>query len=266
MDQSGFPSYSVAAVQASRERWMCWALYLVFAVFPLCYRDTVAIPITLLVAMTALAGYWRCALATSLGLVMSVTALCFVYVLGLPPLAFGAGFATLWLFGRLMNWVPSLPLYLPRGQLGGAILAWCVACAVVAGGALVIWLNLLHPDLADLYAQLPLHRFPMPLLIVGAAGFALANAAAEEAMYRGLLQHVLGKITGPGKAWVLQAVSFGLMHVHGFPRGAVGVGLAAIYGFMMGAIRLRARGLLAPWLAHAATDLTIVAILFATAP
>jgi len=251
---------------AGRERALCWALYLIFAAFPLCYRDTVPVPIALLLIVTALGGYWRCAVATGLGLVMAATALVFVYVLGLPPLAFGAGFAALWLLARATGWSMPPSTYLPRGRIDGTTLAWCLACAVVAGGALVIWLRAMHPDLGDLYAQLPLHRFPLPLLIAGALVFAIANAAVEEAMYRGLLQHVLGLLAGRRWAWLLQAISFGLMHVHGFPRGAVGVVLAAVYGLMMGAIRLRASGLLAPWLAHTVTDVTIVAIVFATAP
>jgi membrane protease YdiL (CAAX protease family) len=241
-------------------------LYLVFAAFPLCYRDTVAIPIGLLIVTTVLAGYGRCALATNLGLVMSITALCFVYVIGLPLLAFGAGFAVLSLLSRASGGVPRPSSYLPRGRLNVVILTWCAACAIVAGVALLMWLRLMHPDLGDLYAQLPLHRFSLPILLLGGVVFALANAAAEEAMYRGLLQHVLGRLVGSRWAWLLQAMSFGMMHAHGFPRGTVGIGLAAVYGLMMGAVRLRAGGLLAPWLAHAVTDLTIVAILFATAP
>jgi len=41
-----------------------------------------------------------------------------------------------------------------------------------------------------------------------------------------------------------------------------GVPLATAYGVMMGALRLRSKGLLAPWVAHVAADLTIVAIRF----
>jgi membrane protease YdiL (CAAX protease family) len=249
-----------------RERTLCRALYLIFAYFPLCHRDTVLGPIGLLFAATLLASYWRCAVAAGLGLVMTLTALVFVYVLGFPPLAFGAGFAGLWLLSRVAPWSAPPATYLPRGRIDSATLAWCLACAAVAGSALVVWQRLMHPDLADLYAQIPLHRFPLPLLIAGAMAFAVANAAVEEAMYRGLLQHVLDRLAGRRWAWLLQALSFGLMHVHGFPRGTVGVVLATIYGLMMGAIRLRAGGLLAPWLAHTVTDITIVVILFTTAP
>jgi hypothetical protein len=50
------------------------------------------------------------------------------------------------------------------------------------------------------------------------------------------------------------------MHLHGFPRGWSGVALASVYGLMMGALRQRARGLLAPWVAHLFADLAIVVI------
>lgn len=74
---------------------------------------------------------------------------------------------------------------------------------------------------------------------------ALASALAWPVVYVG------------GVSGVLVAMAFGLCG---------GVALAAVYGLMMGALRLRANGLLAPWLAHLGADLVIAAILLAARP
>jgi hypothetical protein len=39
------------------------------------------------------------------------------------------------------------------------------------------------------------------------------------------------------------------------------VTLATVYGLLLGVIRLKANGLLAPWLAHVVADLTIIALI-----
>jgi len=92
--------------------------------------------------------------------------------------------------------------------------------------------------------------------------FSMINAAVEETIYRGVLLHALDAALGAGWAAVgVQAAPFGLMHLHGFPRGWIDVGLATIYGLMMGILRRRARGMLAPWVGHVAVDTSIVAIL-----
>ena len=63
----------------------------------------------------------------------------------------------------------------------------------------------------------------------------------------------------------IQALSFGVAHIQGFPRGALGVALAAVYGLLLGVLRLRAGGLLAPVLAHIGADAVIYALILATA-
>jgi len=147
--------------------------------------------------------------------------------------------------------------WLGRGELGGHVAAWILVVVAVSAGALVAWWYIARPDVSDL-PRLPagLH----PALLVGAVvAWAACNAAAEELYFRGALQYEL--VRGLGSAGVVvQALAFGAMHLHGFPRGWFGVGLAAVYGLMTGALRQRARGLLAPWIAHVAADLTIVAI------
>jgi membrane protease YdiL (CAAX protease family) len=81
-------------------------------------------------------------------------------------------------------------------------------------------------------------------LVPGAILFSLANAALEDAAYRGVVLDALG----PGiVAGVFQALSFAALHFQGgFPRGAIGVGLAFVYGLALGGLRRKAAGLLAP--------------------
>jgi len=102
---------------------------------------------------------------------------------------------------------------------------------------------------------------PLGVLIVGGLIFSMANAAVEEAAYRGVFLHALDSSLGPGfAALLLQALAFGAIHIRGFPRGWLGVVLACIYGLLMGVIRRRAGGMFAPWIAHVFTDIVIVGI------
>lgn len=61
---------------------------------------------------------------------------------------------------------------------------------------------------------------------------------------------------GVTAAVVLHAAVFGVVHsAHGVPRGVSGAVISGVYGLALGAIRLRPRGMLAPWATHALTDL-----------
>ena len=151
--------------------------------------------------------------------------------------------------------------WLKRGRVDAPIIGLIVASVIIAGVALLAWYLVLTPDVSDLReAMFP--PYPAWVLVLGGIGFAAVNAAVEEALFRGILLGALDRtLKSPIAALLLQAAAFGLMHINGFPRGAVGVGLAAIYGLMMGMLRRRSNGMLAPWLGHVATDLTIVSIL-----
>jgi membrane protease YdiL (CAAX protease family) len=146
-----------------------------------------------------------------------------------------------------------------RGTVDGRNLLLAAGFAVVASIALVAWWKLTSPDLSDLRGRLP--AVHPALLVAGAVVFSMANALAEEAMWRGLITDALARtIAIPAVVLVIQAASFGFVHYRGFPRGLTGVGLAMIYGLMMGELRRRSDGLLVPWLAHIIADLTIVAV------
>lgn len=118
-------------------------------------------------------------------------------------------------------------------------------------------------ELPPAYVQAAAGR-PLWLLVVAGAGFSLVNAAVEEAVFRGVLQTALERVSGPGVAVVVQAVAFGLLHVVGVPTGLVGALMAGAWGLLLGVMRWRTGGLLAPYVAHVAADATIFGMLLHT--
>jgi len=134
-----------------------------------------------------------------------------------------------------------------------------IVCGAVTPIALLSWLALARPDLGDLLALVPKVR-PW-LLIVGGVGFAAWNATLEEWIWRGVIQTRLTTMMSEPLAILVQAISFGVAHAHGFPRGLSGMLLAGIWALMLGALRTRCSGLLAPIVAHFVADATIAAVL-----
>lgn len=217
--------------------------------------------IIILAALTGLAFYWRVESCLHLGLLLTLTAICLELpplrdAWPLPPLIAIAGYLVLvgvWpRLRRSLEW-PRL------GRLGKREWRWIALTVLVSSAALVIWFFMARPDLTDLKAKVPAWS-PLWLAFAGVC-FAGGNALAEEVIFRGLIQQALTAGFGRIGGLCLQAAAFGLLHIHGFPRGWSGVFLAAIYGLMLGAIRLVSRGLLAPWVAHVFADLTIFGIL-----
>lgn len=162
------------------------------------------------------------------------------------------------------RWLPSDEGACSRGSFDRGSFALMVVFVVLSASALVGWWWLFEPDLSDVVSRLP--NVHVAVLIGAGIAFACLNALGEEAVWRGLGMRAL-QAGGLTRAAVLlvQAASFGLVHIHGFPRGWAGVGLASIYGLMMGVLRLRSRGLLVPWVAHVFADLVIFAVLAALA-
>jgi membrane protease YdiL (CAAX protease family) len=146
------------------------------------------------------------------------------------------------------------PLALGRFSAFGVILVGGVTPV-----ALSAWLVLAHPDLSDVVSRY-IPRAPMPVLLLGGVVFAIVNAALEEAIWRGLVQSALTRLTGPAMAIAVQAASFGLQHAHGVPRGVIGVVLAGSWAVMLGVLRERTGGLKAPFVAHVIADSTIACI------
>jgi len=160
--------------------------------------------------------------------------------------------------------VPKLRLslsWLRPGYFGKDILVLVAATAAISGIALYLWNYALRPDLSRHLAYIPPVPFwSYPFL---GLGFAVLNAAMEEAAFRGIVMQSTDSAFGPGVFSLLsQAGLFGALHfLQGFPRGAWGFGMAFIYGIMLGHIRRKSRGMLAPWFAHVCADLVIFAIL-----
>ena len=151
--------------------------------------------------------------------------------------------------------------WLRPGYFGRDILVLVAATAAISGIALYLWNYALRPDLTRHLAYIP----PVPFRFYPflGLGFAVLNAAMEEAAFRGIVMQATDSAFGPGVlSLLLQAGLFGALHfLQGFPRGVWGVGMAFIYGIMLGHIRRKSRGMLAPWLAHVCADLVIFAIL-----
>ncbi len=161
----------------------------------------------------------------------------------------------------LLIWrVPELRIGVPlvrRGELGGSVVLLALGVVVVSSSALVTWRWLVGPGARFVDDASGRSRS----CSLGGLGFALLNALLEEAVFRVVLFDALDDAGPTWAALLVQALAFGALHLHGFPRGAIGVGLAAIYGLMLGALRVRAHGMLAVYVAHVLADITIFAIL-----
>ena len=146
------------------------------------------------------------------------------------------------------------------GDFGRPQIAISAIIVAISGISLVSWFAVIKPDVSDIAARIP-HIHPLALVFTGLL-FAVSNAACEEFVWRGMIFDALGRVFSSGAVVIfIQALSFGIAHLNGFPRGASGIVLASIYGCMMGYVRQSAKGLLAPIVAHAFADAVIYSIL-----
>jgi hypothetical protein len=138
------------------------------------------------------------------------------------------------------------------------IIIICTSFGSVA--ALIAWALWTNNLGLGVNAMRSMVHYPLWLLaLFGIPLYAMANAFVEEAIFRGIVQEAamrtLGNLTG---ALFLQSTVFAAAHFKGgFPNGAVGYCMVLIYGIMLGVLRVRCKGLLAPWLAHVIADMTI---------
>lgn len=143
---------------------------------------------------------------------------------------------------------------------GEARVGLVLLVAVSSAAALVTWVLAAHPDLERATAMVP--HASLMLLVPGAVGFAIVNATLEELAFRGVLQSSLAEATGSMPlAIVVQAIAFGLAHLHGVPNGWLGVAMAGTWALVLGWVRVRSRGLVTPILGHIVADLVIFALL-----
>jgi membrane protease YdiL (CAAX protease family) len=151
--------------------------------------------------------------------------------------------------------------WLRKGNLDQVTWFLVVITSLVSALALILWA--LWTDYLGVATQMmaPLRETPRWFsYMVIVPGFALANAAAEELVYRGILQDALEQCF-PTRAWLvlaLQASAFAAAHFQaGFPNGLMGYAMTFVYALMLGFLRQRTRGMLAPWAAHVAADAVI---------
>ena len=147
--------------------------------------------------------------------------------------------------------VPTLVFSLVMAQQGGtpwpiAMILALMGSILLVGGvtplALTSWLLWTTPDLSDL-TQSPLLKVPKLWLVIGSLLFSVINPALEELIWRGVLQTQLRAQWGLTVTLLLQALSFGLQHLHGFPRGVIGVVLATLWAIPLGLLRHHTSGL-----------------------
>ncbi|HEV3415996.1 MAG TPA: CPBP family intramembrane glutamic endopeptidase, partial [Pirellulales bacterium] len=156
---------------------------------------------------------------------------------------------------RLRRTAPRLAL----GRVDGWPLAAAVALSLATVVALMVFQELVHPDVADLAAGLPVAAFGN-LLFAGIC-FSVANAALEELVFRGILWEVVAAEWNGGVALGATTVVFGLGHLHGYPPWPIGALLAGVFGMALGLLRWWTGGLGLAIAVHVCADATIFSLL-----
>lgn len=234
-------------------------IVLLFALFPVLPRD-VAIAAGGAIALLAAVGWRRrwmlvpelgafsaaCITLALLGLPSQ-----FVFALGLG--VYGFAVAIRRSHSKSLTWLAVGAVTREVGLLAGA-------SVLLSAIALALWFLTVRPDINDI-VRTYVPDWSLAALLFGGLLFSMVNAAVEEAAYRGIVMNALDTACGAGAlSLVGQAAAFGILHIHGFPRGWSGVALAFVFGMLMGLIRRRSGGLLAPWVTHVCADIVIVGI------
>lgn len=195
-----------------------------------------------------------CGLAVSLWKIETITSLVFA------PLPVAIALVVALAVGRLAGFRRETSTWIKKGDLGPPQIAIISIIAAISAIALVSWRMIVHPDISDLTEKIP-HVHPVVIVALGLV-FSITNATCEEFFWRGMIFDALERtFLSDGAVVSIQALSFGVSHILGFPRGASGIFLASIYGYMLGLLKLHAKGLLAPIIAHVFADMVIYAIL-----
>lgn len=193
---------------------------------------------------------------------LHVTTLCALGALASVTRGFGIHpfplLAAMCAYGLVVLASPRLRLsadWAHSGSWDAGSLRLALLTALLPLVGLPLWRALSLSDLAPLVAivaDIPAWALPF----IGLA-FALVNGLVEEVAFRGIVLDGLMSAVGVRAAVVLQAAAFGLVHVDGLPGGLLGVVLSGLYGVVLGAIRLRSRGMVAPYAAHVLADLVL---------
>jgi membrane protease YdiL (CAAX protease family) len=149
---------------------------------------------------------------------------------------------------------------LSAGRLGGAPLACAAALTAATSAALVAFHAWARPPVTELAGRLPVAAFGS--LVLAGGCFSVVNAALEEVVFRGVLWGALADEWNSIVALAVTAVSFGFVHLHGYPPGSVGAVLAGLYGLALGLLRWWTGGLGLALGCHACADATIFGLLW----
>jgi membrane protease YdiL (CAAX protease family) len=208
-------------------------------------------------SLTLLAAFLRRARSVRLGLALTATIAAFAlpWEVSWWPLP-GALGVMVYVWCPIAARDPSVGRIAWRLGRRTPSVAWAILGLVVASAStLLAFHHLSHPGLG--FGTELVEALPTWSLAAAGLAFVTVNAAVEEFLFRGAILHHLRQALGAWPAVTLQAAAFGLLHLHGYPYGPIGVLLASIYGLLLGAVRLRSNGLLAPWIAHVLADSVI---------
>lgn len=183
-----------------------------------------------------------------------------VGIFGLWPLPGAVAVLAAWALARRSARAELWRSWCQRGSATPELPWLLLVTITVTAVALVTWQRVFDGQLPQDYVDAAAGH-PLWLLALGGAGFSLLNAAVEEAVFRGVLQTAMERVSGPAVAIAAQATAFGALHVLGVPSGVVGAVMAGCWGVLLGVLRWRTRGLLAPYAAHVAADATIFLML-----
>jgi membrane protease YdiL (CAAX protease family) len=149
---------------------------------------------------------------------------------------------------------PATSFGVPRTP--AVMLAAAIALGVLSAVVLEIWLRARFSDGVEVTfpAVDAVRTWPLVAALGAVVALGAANALAEEWMWRGELLGSLRRRRSPAVAVCVQAASFGLAHLHGFPGGAQGIVLASLFGLATGSLAVRTGSLTLPVVAHLVPD------------
>ena len=165
----------------------------------------------------------------------------------------------------LIALVPKLRATAPRvraGRIDALALKMTVAVMIISIGVLVAFDRIMHPDVGEYRAFLPVSA--LGGVISAGILFALLNPVLEEVIFRGVLFDAVRSQVGLIATVFITAALFGIAHLRGYPPGPIGAALAFLYGIAMGGLRSLTGGIALPIVAHVAADATIYVLIART--
>jgi uncharacterized protein len=163
--------------------------------------------------------------------------------------------ALLYLLSRWRRDLCPPASYVRPGRITADV--WALVVLTIAGSAVALaaWASIARPTVSPYLRWMA--QQPTWLLLAGLVAFAVLNSIGEELLFRGIFLSELAAASSATLAVVATGIAFAIAHVNGFPSGWFGALMAGVYGLALGVLRVRSRGMLAPFLAHVGADITI---------